>query len=89
MGSTLSPVQEELIRKHTTAHSRIIVMLDEDEAGRAGREQIVQRLVSKAFVRVVHFEKEGQQPEDLSAEKLFGFVGRPLNTDAGMIGQDD
>src|SRR5205814_3327866 len=40
MGSTLSTAQEELIRTHTYRNSQVIVMLDEDEAGRAGREDI-------------------------------------------------
>jgi len=37
MGSTMSAAQEELIRKHTDSRSQVIVMLDEDEAGQAGR----------------------------------------------------
>src|ERR1043166_5280954 len=37
MGCDLSAAQEELIRQHTNSCSRVIVMLDEDEAGRDGR----------------------------------------------------
>ena len=44
MGSTMSAAQEELIRKHTDGNSHVIVMLDEDEAGQAGREDIAARL---------------------------------------------
>ena len=40
MGSTMSAAQEELIRRHTDSNSHVIVMLDEDEAGKAGREDI-------------------------------------------------
>src|SRR6185503_11044193 len=69
MGSTMSAVQEELIRKHTNGYSQIIVMLDEDEAGRAGREDIAVRLSRFAFVKVHGFEKEGEQPENLSPEQ--------------------
>jgi DNA primase len=77
MGSTLSAAQEELIRQHTDRNSQVIVMLDEDEAGRAGREDIATRLSKFCFVKVHAFEQEGQQPEDLSAEdvqQLFGGV---------------
>jgi DNA primase len=70
MGSTLSAAQEELLRKHTTAQSHIIVMLDEDEAGQAGREDIAVRLSRFAFVKVHTFDEEGSQPERLSAEAL-------------------
>jgi len=70
MGSSMSPTQEELIRKHSERKTHIIVMLDEDEAGRAGREDIAVRLAKFAFVKVHTFGKEGQQPEHLSAEEL-------------------
>ncbi|MEW6156564.1 MAG: toprim domain-containing protein [Verrucomicrobiota bacterium] len=78
MGSTLSPAQEELIRSHTTAESRIIVMLDEDEAGRAGREDIAIRLSRFAFVHVYTFAEEGSQPEHLSPEELQQLPGTPV-----------
>lgn len=70
MGSQLSQPQEELLTKHLQPDDRIIVMLDEDEAGRGGREQVLQRLATRAFVKVFRFAKEGQQPTDLSAEDL-------------------
>ena len=70
MGSTMSAAQEELIRRHTDRHSLIIIMLDEDEAGRAGREDIAVRLAKFVFVKVHTFEKDGQQPEDMSAEEV-------------------
>ncbi|MEI6195346.1 MAG: CHC2 zinc finger domain-containing protein [Verrucomicrobiota bacterium] len=70
MGSTMSTAQEELIRRHTDSKSQVIVMLDEDEAGRAGREDIATRLSKFCFVKVHTFEQEGQQPENLSAEDV-------------------
>jgi DNA primase len=75
MGSTLSPAQEELIRDHTNAYSRVLILLDEDEAGRTGRADIAQRLAKFAFVKTHVFDKEGQQPEDLSEEELHRLVG--------------
>jgi len=70
MGSTLSAAQEELVKKHTDGKSRVIVMLDEDEAGRAGREDIAGRLAKFVFVRIEKFDEEGQQPEHLSPEEV-------------------
>jgi DNA primase len=75
MGSTLSAAQEELIRKHTDRNSQVVVMLDEDEAGRAGREDIAVRLSKFCFVKVHTFEKEEAQPDHLSAEELAEIVG--------------
>jgi DNA primase len=75
MGSTMSAAQEELIRKHTDSRSQVIVMLDEDEAGRAGREDIATRLSKFCFVKVHTFEQEGQQPEDLSLEDVNNLFG--------------
>jgi DNA primase len=70
MGSTMSAAQEELIKSHTDRHSQVIVILDEDEAGRAGREDIAVRLANFVFVKVHTFNVEGQQPEDMSAEEI-------------------
>ena len=70
MGSTMSSAQEELIRKHTDRHSQVMVMLDEDEAGRAGREDIAVRLAKFVFVKIHTFDKDGQQPDDLCAEEV-------------------
>ena len=70
MGSNLSPAQEFLILEHTAPDTRIIVMLDEDEAGRAGRDNIVLRLALHRFVRACQFESEGFQPEHLEPEQL-------------------
>jgi DNA primase len=74
MGSSLSPEQESLIRDNTSSETRIIVMLDEDEAGRAGRDEIAARLVKGRFVKVIAFPEEGLQPEDLSEEELAGLL---------------
>ncbi len=70
MGSSLSAAQEELIRRHTTPDSRILVMLDEDEAGRGARDEIASRLARHAFVRIHAFEEEGRQPEHLTTDEV-------------------
>lgn len=72
MGSSLSPAQEDLLGRHTDQHSQILVMLDEDDAGRSARDEIAARLAKFAFVRIHAFEQEGQQPEHLTAERLAG-----------------
>ena len=72
MGSTMSAAQEELIRKHTNAHSHVIVMLDEDDAGRAGREDIAIRLAQFLFVKVcISLNRRGGKPDQLSAEEAW------------------
>ncbi|HEX3799322.1 MAG TPA: toprim domain-containing protein [Verrucomicrobiae bacterium] len=70
MGSTMSAVQEEIIRKYTNRNAQIIVMLDEDEAGWEGREDIAVRLVKYAFIKIHMFRKENMQPDQLTAEEL-------------------
>jgi DNA primase len=75
MGSTLSAVQEVLIRAHTNEQSQVIVMLDEDEAGRAGREDTAVRLAKFVFVKMHVFPREGMQPDQLSPEEVNNLVG--------------
>jgi DNA primase len=70
MGSTLSAAQEELIRQHTNSQSQVIVMLDENEAGQAGREDIACRLSRFCFVRVYQLPHPDMEPEHLTAEEV-------------------
>ena len=70
MGSTMSSAQEELIRQHTNGQSHVIVMLDENEAGKAGREDIACRLSKFCFVRVYQFSQPDMEPEHLTAEEV-------------------
>jgi DNA primase len=70
MGSTMSEAQEETIRKCTDRHSQVIVVLDEDEAGRAGRGDIAVRLAKFVFVRIHVLDQEDRQAEHLSAEEV-------------------
>lgn len=70
MGSTMSAAQEELIRQHTNGQSHIIIMLDENEAGKAGREDIACRLSKFCFVKVHTFDTPNDEPEHLFPEVL-------------------
>ena len=75
MGSTMSATQEELIRQHTNSQSQIIVMLDENDAGQAGREDIACRLSKFCFVRVHQFDQPDKEPEHLTAEEVQQLIG--------------
>ena len=74
MGSTMSQAQEELIRKSTNRKSQVIVMLDEDEAGRTGRDDIASRLSRFVFVKVHTFAQENGEPEQLGAEDVAALI---------------
>ena len=78
MGSTMSVAQEELIRQHTNSQSHVIVMLDENEAGKAGREDIACRLSKFCFVRVHQFDQPDMEPEHLTAEQVPELTGGSL-----------
>lgn len=69
MGSSLSQAQEELLRRHTTPDSQIILMFDENEAGRMGREEAAARLSRFAFVKTHVFDQEDMEPEHLTSEQ--------------------
>jgi DNA primase len=75
MGSAMSPAQETLLRTHTSRTSQVIIMLDEDESGQAGREDIAVRLSRFAFVQIHTFETQGMQPESLTPEQVSALVG--------------
>ena len=70
MGSSLSATQAGLLTARLTPGSHVIVMFDEDDAGRDGREDVLRRLALRAFVRVIAFAEEDRQPEHLTAEEV-------------------
>ena len=74
MGSSMSTAQEELIRQYTNCQSQVIVMLDENEAGIAGRDDIAVRLAHCCFVRVARFDRPDMEPEHLSDDELADIV---------------
>ena len=78
MGSSMSQAQEDLIRKHTAPVGCVVVMLDEDEAGQAARDEIAARLAKFCFVKTHVFDTPGAQPESLSAEELQAILGGGL-----------
>jgi DNA primase len=70
MGSTLCLTQEELLRLYTKPTCQVILMFDENEAGRTGREEAAARLSRFAFVKTHVFEQEDMEPEHLTAEQV-------------------
>jgi len=70
MGSTMTSAQEELIKQHTGRNDQIIVMLDEDAAGQAGRENIAARLSKCCYVKIHVFDKPDMQPEHLTGQEV-------------------
>jgi len=75
MGSTMSAAQEQLIGQHTTSQSHVIVMLDENDAGRAGRDDSSCRLSKWCFVRAHIFDKPDAEPEHLTSEEVQMLLG--------------
>jgi len=75
MDSSLLSPQEKLIAAALHSSSRIILMLDEDDAGKVARDQIAARLSKHCFVRTVVFEKPDTQPDSLTAGELEQVLG--------------
>jgi DNA primase len=74
MGSSLSSQQEALLLAASATRPGIILMFDEDDAGRAGREKALLRLSQHLFVRVVPLPQEGAQPDHLSESELHALL---------------
>ncbi len=69
MGSSLSTLQEALILEHLPATTPLVIMFDEDDAGREGREDALLRFARIRFSRLVVFAQEDSQPEKLTVEE--------------------
>ena len=74
MGSSLSDAQEDLLVTSVGSGGQVILMFDEDGAGRAGREKAAARLVRRVKVEVVELEAEGTQPDHLPAREIVALL---------------
>jgi len=75
MGSSLSDEQERLIVEAVGPNGKVALMFDEDDAGWAGREEALERLASRVYVKVIGLHEEGAQPDSLSEEEIRERVG--------------
>jgi DNA primase len=71
MGSTLSSEQETVL---TENFSRIVLMLDGDEAGREATMEIAQRLVRRMFVKAIALP-DGAQPDHFCPNEICSLLG--------------
>ena len=70
MGSSLSDKQEEMLHRLCQVDERIILFLDNDEAGRKGQTDALRRLSKRLYVRAVELAESSAQPEHLTIEDL-------------------
>ena len=75
MGTSMSDEQEKLIVETVGENGRIVLMFDEDDAGRSGSKDILARLVSQVYVKQIRLGKEGLKPDSVSKEKLKKLLG--------------
>jgi DNA primase len=74
MGSMLSETQEELIVNAVGSGGKVILLFDEDGAGRKARAEASSRLGRTVKVKTVRFDIEGMQPDQLPPETLLNLL---------------
>ncbi len=75
MGSMLSAAQEERIVEMVGPEGRVVLLFDEDGAGRKGRAEAQERLGKRVTVSMIRLE-EGQQPDSIEPQELLRLIGR-------------
>jgi DNA primase len=70
MGCSMSEEQERLLVAHT---EMVLLMLDGDEAGRKGADEIMLRLGRQVWTKAVSLPEE-KQPDQMSDEELRGLL---------------
>jgi DNA primase len=71
MGWSMSEEQEKLILDN---FKYVALMLDNDDAGKQGTKEILNRLYNKIFVRVIDLPIEKYQPDKLSQDEIQTFL---------------
>lgn len=74
LGSTLSDTQAELIVNAVGSRGLVILLFDEDGAGRAGRLKARARLAGRVRLKTVEFDQEGTQPDHLTPQQLLALL---------------
>lgn len=74
MGSFLSKAQNDLILKTVGNKGQVVLLFDEDESGRKGRSIANNCLKNQVNTKMVVFDKEGLEPDNLSPEELAKFL---------------
>jgi len=74
MGSSLSAAQQELIERTVGPGGKVILLFDEDEAGRKGRAEARERLNELLEVRAPSLGREGMQPEHIAPDALLELI---------------
>jgi DNA primase len=73
MGSQLSAAQENRIVQLAGKDGQVLLLFDEDAAGRKGRSAAQERLSEHVAVGVIRLE-DGQQPDSLAADELLALI---------------
>lgn len=69
MGSSLSEEQENLVVNAVGSQGKIVLMFDGDKAGQECKDDVLTRLITRVYVKVVNLP-EGSQPDKLSNEEI-------------------
>ena len=56
-------------------NGKVVLMFDEDGAGRSGSEDALVRLAPQVYVKQIKLSEEGLRPDGLSKEKLKELFG--------------
>jgi DNA primase len=72
MGCSMSEEQERLLVAHA---EMVLLMLDGDEAGQKGTNEILLRLGRRVWTKTVCIP-DGKQPDQLSIEELKKLLGK-------------
>lgn len=73
MGSMLSKTQEDRLVEIAGAGGQVLLMFDEDAAGRKGRIDAYRRLIERVSVNIARL-KDGQQPDALEPHVLLELI---------------
>jgi len=80
MGSLLSLAQEERIVQIAGENGQVLLLFDEDAAGRKGRNEAQARLSKHVAVSVIRLE-DGQQPDSLEPDELLSMIQQHSGTE--------
>jgi DNA primase len=72
MGCSMSEEQERLLVAHA---EMVLLMLDGDEAGRQGTDEILLRLGRQVWTKAVSVP-DGKQPDQMNTEELQALLGK-------------
>jgi DNA primase len=75
MGTVLSDEQEWLLLNVLAPDGKLVLMSDPDEAGLKAAQEILERLITKLYIKIIDLQSDDMEADSLTRERIIELLG--------------